>query len=84
MTAVLESGLQVFPFFLFQNQETFLWRIILVGEGVSINFMHDVNTTHTLQPEVSYQSHACCSSDLSRKEVERDCLQVQAIYSNII
>ena len=46
--ALIEAGLQVLSIFLiFCGQEIFLWRFVLVGEGV---FIHDTHVANTIRP----------------------------------
>ena len=56
MAALLEEGLQVLLIFLLLRRlEEILWRLVLVGEGVSV---HDTDVINTVRPyisEVAYQ-----------------------------
>ena len=50
----MEERLQVILLLLLLcPMDTFLCRLVLLGEGVSIDYMHVVNTIHTYLPEVA-------------------------------
>ena len=50
----MEAGLQIIPLFLFLCcQEKYIWRLFMVGEGISIHDTHVVNTVSPSQTEVA-------------------------------
>ena len=53
VTTPAEPDLKVFTFYLFLNiQVTFLWRLVLVREGISIHNMNVMNAVPPYIPEV--------------------------------
>ena len=63
MLVLLKAGLQIFLFFLlFQIQETFLQRLVLIGGGISTHDMHVVNTVPPLCQRFWIKRSFLCSS----------------------
>ena len=49
-----EASLQVLTnFFLIRRQESLLWRLVLVREGVSVHDTHVANNVYTSLPEAA-------------------------------
>ena len=56
MEALLDTGLHVLQFSaIFHIQEKFLQRLVLIGQGGSIQDMHVVNTARPFLPEIADQ-----------------------------
>ena len=56
ISALLETTLQVLIIFLpLCHLETLIWRLVTVGEGISVPDTHIMNTILTSMAEVAYQ-----------------------------